>query len=281
MTLADGRVLSYGEYGDPAGKPVIYAHGWPSAQVDWALFDLDHTRAARLGLRILAPDRPGYGTSTPKPRRTLLDWSDDVRELADALNLDKFGLLGYSAGGPFMLATAYRLPERVSAAVLVDALAPLTVPGATTDMHRMVRLQYTLAHRLPSLFRFFMGQSARRSDAQLMAGFSRLMPISDRAVMDRPDVQRIFLMMVREAGKQGWDAAALEGRLLDRPWGFEPKSARVPVQLWQGAVDTNVPPAMARSLASALPKCEVHFLPGEGHMSMPVNHAEEMLAAFV
>ena len=97
IKLKDGRMLGYAEYGAPEGKPVFYFHGFPSSRLDWPLFDTDAI-AARLNARIIAVDRPGMGLSDFKRARKLLDWPDDVIELADALQVDRFAVLGISGG---------------------------------------------------------------------------------------------------------------------------------------------------------------------------------------
>src|SRR5438309_1811387 len=109
IKLRDGRTLAYAEYGDPAGTPVIFFHGTPGSRLMAAPAWKDES----LGLRIIAPDRPGFGLSTYRPNRTILNWASDVAELADALKLDKFIVAGVSGGGPHSLACAHELPDRV------------------------------------------------------------------------------------------------------------------------------------------------------------------------
>ena len=84
IKLKDGRMLAYVEYGAPEGKPVVYFHGFPGTRLDWPLVDVDDS-ATELKARIIAVDRPGTGLSDFKPDRKILDWPDDVTELADAL----------------------------------------------------------------------------------------------------------------------------------------------------------------------------------------------------
>ena len=54
------------------------------------------------GIRIIAPDRPGLGLSTRLPGRQIADWPNDVRELADALGIARFAVIGISGGGPYV-----------------------------------------------------------------------------------------------------------------------------------------------------------------------------------
>lgn len=112
IKLADGRMLGYDEHGDPQGKPVIFMHGFPGSRFDWPLFDPDDS-AMDLKARLIAVDRPGMGLSDFKKRREILDWPDDVSELADKLQLDQFAVLAISGGGPYGEACAFKIPGGV------------------------------------------------------------------------------------------------------------------------------------------------------------------------
>lgn len=87
IILKDGRTLGYSEYGNPQGKPVFFLHGWPSSRMH---AENMAEAAKKLQVRLIAPDRPGIGLSDIKPERTLLDFPDDIVELADQLKLKIF-----------------------------------------------------------------------------------------------------------------------------------------------------------------------------------------------
>ena len=131
IALQDGRWLAYAEFGDPAGRPVLFFHATPGYRLNPWLTDAELRSA---GVRLIAADRPGVGRSTPQPRRVLLDWPDDVRQLADALGLERFAVVGFSNGGPHAAACAYKLGPRVSATALVAPLPPLDAPGAVRQL---------------------------------------------------------------------------------------------------------------------------------------------------
>src|SRR5437899_8680089 len=95
IRLADGRQLGFAEYGDLRGRPLFYFHGWPSSRLEPRT---GQNICAGLGVRMIAPDRPGYGLSDFKPRRTIPDWVSDVQELADHLDVKRFAVLGVSGG---------------------------------------------------------------------------------------------------------------------------------------------------------------------------------------
>jgi len=142
--LADGRTLSYAEYGDSSAEPVFYFHGWPGARYEGEMFMYPK-------IRLIAVERPGMGYSDFKAGRTLLDWADDVGELADILGINRFGVLGFSGGSPYAIACAYRMPERLIATIVVNGLDPLTIPNAMDGLSLQHRFVFHLARRAPYL----------------------------------------------------------------------------------------------------------------------------------
>src|SRR5690242_4253772 len=93
IRLKDGRKLGYAEYGDPKGKPLFFFHGFPTSRFHAKRTD---QAAKELGIRVIAPDRPGFGLSDFQIGRTLLDFPDDVLELANYLGIKKFVVEGVS-----------------------------------------------------------------------------------------------------------------------------------------------------------------------------------------
>ena len=120
ITLQDGRHLAYAIWGDPEGQPAVLCHGAPASR----MFTPDPALTAKIGLRLITIDRPGYGRSTAKTGRTILDWVGDLSELVGLLDLHSFSMVAHSAGGPYALACATQLPQirRIS---LVSSVAPL------------------------------------------------------------------------------------------------------------------------------------------------------------
>jgi pimeloyl-ACP methyl ester carboxylesterase len=125
-TLSDGRVLSYAEFGDPTGYPLIFFHGFPSCRLEaWFLDPI----VQRKGIRLIAPDRPGFGRSTFQPNRHFFHYPSDIQALADHLEVDKFAILGGSGGGPYALACAKDTPGRLSAVGLFASAGPWEIEG--------------------------------------------------------------------------------------------------------------------------------------------------------
>jgi hypothetical protein len=125
MQLADGRTLAYEDYGDPDGQPVVFTHGFGDSRL---IRNPDDALTASLGVRVIAPDQPGVGGSSPKPGRKMIDWGPDVQELADHLGIDEFAVAGHSGGGPHTLAIAYHLPDRAPKGVLASPVGDFDDP---------------------------------------------------------------------------------------------------------------------------------------------------------
>ena len=264
VTLRDGRELAYAEYGDSQGVPVFFFHGLPSCRLMHP--DAETTRA--LGVRLLTADRPGFGRSDPKPRRTLLDWAGDVSDLADSLELHRFAVVGPSGGGPFVAACACKLAPRITHAAILGGSGPLGAPGALDGMAAERRIGYILAQRAPALLPLVvrLRGDPRRDPERFFANYTRHNPPADQELLARPEVRQMFLASYREATRQGIDAFAHELKLVSRPWGFQLQDIRVPVTIWQGDADNSTPIGMARAMAEAIPHASLRILPGEGHL---------------
>jgi pimeloyl-ACP methyl ester carboxylesterase len=255
-TLPDGRVLSYLELGDPRGAAVMILDG-PGSR---ALARAAAPAAGELGIRLIAPDRPGFLHSTPQPDRTIVDWGADATALADILVIEDFGLLGQSAGTPFALVVAARAPDRVSAVALCGAIVPLGDAGALDGVSGPMKPLFVLARRAPWAVRPLLGL-ARNPDRAADRALKDLPP-KDAAAMERPELLALHRETTAEIMR--FPAAfAREVRLVARPWGFDLADVEAPVGLWVGSEDRTHPPGMSEKLATRLPHAdEVHVVAG-------------------
>lgn len=280
LRLKDGRLLGYAEYGDPDGKPLVFFHGMPGSRLSAQLGD---AVAKKLGVRIIAPDRPGYGLSDFQPGRTILDWPDDVVELADALNIERFPVGGVSGGGPYATACAFKIPDRLTAAGIISGVGPFDVPESTQGMSRQNRLLFGAARRVPWLVNlpmWLMALGARRFADQFLSLTMRALPEPDKAILSRPEIRPLFVQDAVEAFRSGGRGAAWEAVLYARPWGFRLEDITMEVHLWQGEIDVNVPPTMGRYQADAIPNCKATFYPGQAHLLL-IDRMEEILGSLV
>ncbi|HSR52780.1 MAG TPA: alpha/beta hydrolase [Acidobacteriota bacterium] len=277
MELEDGRRLGYQIFGDPQGRPVYYHHGWPGSRLESGLLA---PYARPLNIALVAADRPGMGLSDFQPGRKPIDWPQDVRQLADHLGHSRFGLLGISGGGPYALACAYALADRVTSACVVSGMGPHDSPGGTAAMAWWHRLAMPLAKRLPLLMRPLFALTAwgaKGCPPCVLVAARTFMPAPDRTVLRRPDFSEIVGPHVREIFRQGWRGPAHDGEIYLDGWGFELEEVTTPVHLWHGELDVSVPAAFGRAVAQRLPNCQARFDPYEAHLSMVTNHVEDIL----
>jgi pimeloyl-ACP methyl ester carboxylesterase len=212
--------------------------------------------AARLGLRWVSVARPGHGRSSSRPGRSVASVAADIAVVADHLGIDRFAVVGHSAGAPHALACAALLPERVLAAVAIGTFAPCDT--ADLDWYAHLDPAATLSLR------------AATQGREHKLDFERT----------HPDLRWLFPPVDLEALDQGWfpdqgtvGAAAVEARTDDHialvtPWRFDPADARCPTVLLHGEADTFVPATHARALGTAMPQAEKWVSPVDGHISI-------------
>lgn len=282
IQLSDGRTLGFAEYGSTEGDALFYCHGYPGSRFEAGVLD---GIGRETGTRIISPDRPGMGLSTFQPGRTFLDWPDDVAELADHLQIDRFAVVGISGGGPYALACACKMPDRLVSCGVVSGMGPLEL--GTAGMSRSNRLIFFCARRLPWLLTPLFKAMARslgneEKTRKTMAKTMQHMVRPDREALQAFGVEDMFAATAAESFRQGARGAAYEGRLYGRPWDFRLEELDFqPLYLWHGELDQNVPVGMARGMASRVAHCQATFYPDEGHISAPLNHQRDILSALL
>jgi pimeloyl-ACP methyl ester carboxylesterase len=264
--LPNGRRIGFAEWGSLDGFPVFLLHGTPGSR-RW--FTQDDPVAHQLGLRLITPDRPGYGLSTPLARRCVLDYPEDIKLLADYLGINHFSVIGVSGGSAYAAACASLLAPRVVSAGLVAGVAEFDRGRIPTGMCRENRFAFLLSRYFPCLLRqgLLMGRKLMEVAPQryiegVEKNISHLCA-SDQKVMRGEGAQ--VLMHLREAFRQNVREAAAEPALLMRPWGFRLADIAVPVHLWHGTDDTLAPIGPVQKMAEQIPHCKRHFLEGKGH----------------
>jgi pimeloyl-ACP methyl ester carboxylesterase len=258
VRLDDGRVIGIRETGVADGWPLFVFHGTPSSRLA-PLSDADPEGTRAAGVRVIVLERPGFGISSPRPRRRILDWPDDVAQVADALGIRSFAAAGMSGAGPYLAACAHELQDRVRTVAMLGVVCPLDAPGVLEAMTLRRRLMYGALPYAP--------YAAPLLGLLGPTGVSRLMtadvPPCDRAILAR--IAESYAAMKREAFRQGPSAFVTDLALAARPWGFHLEDIRVPVHVWHGELDVSTPPAMGRHLAATIPGASLHLVPGEGH----------------
>lgn len=275
MRLYDGRRLSYAEYGDPEGKPVFLFHGLFGSRLQ---YPAGETIAAELGLRLIVPDRPGHGYSDLKKDRSLLDWPDDLIQLADHLELEKFSVLSYVAGGSYALACAYKIPERIEKLVIVSGRGS-TVDGEYEGLSRD-RFFLAMARKAPALFRQFMKITTAGLFKDPIKGLElryHELCQEDRQLITSDQTNReMYAAALIESLRQGSEGPAYDVIAMVKPWEFSTGDIAMHIRFWHGVEDRQFPLHTAQQLVDELPHCDATFVPNIGSMLI-IKHWDEIL----
>lgn len=282
VELPDGTVIGYAELGDPAGPPVMYLHGSPSSRLEIGLPGIREA-AEHLGVRVLAPDRPGMGVATFR-RYSIADYPHLVRSFADALGVARFAVMGVSGGGKFACACAWVLPDRVTRVAIVSSTCSFDLPGARATWNAEDRRLYGIAGRAPWLVRLYLAKVARdlrRDSDALFASVERSVGAADSEVLAVPGFREALDRNTAEAFRQGGRGPAHDLTLEARPWGLPLEQIEVPIGIWHGEEDRVVSPEQGRILARTLPEATEHLVPGEGHFSLITRHAAAVMQSLL
>ncbi len=279
--LQDGRRLGFAEFGAPGGRPVILFHDlWGNRSVRHP----DDSILKRLDIRLIGVDRPGYGSSTRKPGRGLMDVVDDVMLLGKALKLERFAVLGFSAGGPYALACAWRFPQIVTRASVVACWPPLDHPRGFRAMHPLYGRIFQLAAGNEALFRLilrgFLTFDGQRPAEQYIRELGSSLARSDQAALSNIDLFVSRRNMWEELRSAGSEPLADEIISLTRPWGYHLQSIRAPVDIWWGEDDRFCSPVIGARMAQMISKATPHCESQAGHLLL-YSHWEAILRALI
>ncbi|MFF8832761.1 alpha/beta fold hydrolase [Streptomyces sp. NPDC015131] len=263
----DGRHLMVERLGDPKGRPVFLLHGTPGSRLGPAPRGMV---LYQRGMQLIAYDRPGYGGSDRLAGRSVADVAADVADIADALGLERFAVVGRSGGAPHALACAALLPHRVTRTAALVTLAPRDADGLDwfEGMAASNVTEYTHATQNPDGVAARLTPRAdaiRRDPVRLLDDLRRELTASDRMVVADAGVRSMLLRNYQEAlrtSAYGWidDALAFCG-----PWGFDPADIPGEVLLWHGEQDVFSPVGHSRWLARRIPYATAVLEPSAAH----------------
>jgi pimeloyl-ACP methyl ester carboxylesterase len=268
VAVRGGRRLSFAEFGVPRGAAVVWMHGTPGARrqvpLEARLFAEEHD------LRIIGVDRPGIGSSTPYLYSNVLEWTGDLVELCDVLDIDTLHVIGLSGGGPYALAAGAALPDRVHGVGVLGGVAPTQGPDAISG--GLVTLAPYVAPLL-SLTRvplgFLMAQAirlVRPVAGPILDGYAAVQPRGDKELLARPEFRAMFLDDLLNGSRFQVSAPLADIVLFTRHWGFDAADVQVPVHWWHGDSDHIIPHAHGVHLAARLPHARFTTISGESHL---------------
>ena len=266
------RTLTVYDEGDPSGPAVLVHHGTPGAGPPYAEWVQD---ASARGLRFVAYDRPGYGSSTPAPGRTIADAAQDAAAIMDALGVREFATWGVSGGGPHALACAALLGDRVTAACTIGGVAPFDAAGLNyfRGMGEDNIVEFGLAmggreHITPFISDAAAGMLGNLAD--LAASIQTLVAAPDQVALGGPlgawwaeSLKASF-----SVSPQGW----IEDELaFVQPFGFDIAAISLPMLIVHGHLDQFVPLSHGEWLAHTVPGAHSWLLEDEAHLSLLIN----------
>ena len=268
VAVRGGRRLSFAEFGAPRGAAVVWMHGTPGARrqvpIEARAFADEHD------LRIIGVDRPGIGSSTPHLYDDVLDWTGDLAELCDVLDIDTFRVIGLSGGGPYALAAGAAFPDRVHGVGVLGGVAPTQGPDAISG--GLVTLAPYVAPLLslsrgPLSFAITRAIKVVRPVAgRILDGYAAVQPRGDKELLARPEFRAMFLDDLINGARFQVSAPLADIVLFARHWGFDAADVTVPVRWWHGDADHIVPHAHGVHVASRLPDAVFATIDGESHL---------------
>lgn len=281
IRLRDGRSLGYRVTGDPVGRPVLLTHGTPGSRLIHVASDAD-LRA--WGIRLIQPDRPGFGLSTPAPQMEYSGYRADIEQLLDHLKVSKTAVIGWSAGTPWALALAATLGPRVTRTAVVGALMTPDDERLRTKTPLTALLFVWSARHWPNAaHRMLDGLAAEweKDPESFFRGQNLKNPKVDLDIIFRPEVADSLKRSNAETFRYGIQPI-LDGELrrMGKPWEIDWKAIRVPVRFWHGLADAATPPLGSRILAERIPGATVIEPPGEGHFLI-IPRAREIFSWLV
>jgi pimeloyl-ACP methyl ester carboxylesterase len=281
VRTADGRTLAYAETGDSGGAPIFVFHGVPGSRSDFErLFGGDVLAGS--GVRAIGIDRPGFGASDFQPDRRFDDWPADVASVADHLGIDRFGVLGYSAGGPYALASARALPDRLTFAGIVSGVGPAETPRFRDGMGKTDAIMTRLARLAPPLARLAITaatKQAERSPEKFSRSFDKELSPPDLEIHKEPATRQALRAIFLESTRRGPAGVVHDYRIWARPSGLPLEEVDFPMRVWHGDADAIVPMHHAEYVVGRLANAELTVLPGVGHLHTLERWREFLSAA--
>jgi pimeloyl-ACP methyl ester carboxylesterase len=281
FVLADGRNLDLRVAGPDDGPALVYIHGTPSS----AAFPSDIGGAALArGMRLVSWSRAGYATSSRRVGRTVADSVSDAAEVLDHLGIESAYAVGWSGGGPHVLACAALLPQRFRAIASLAGVAPYVESQGSLDwlagmgQDNIDEFGASIEGET-ALRRYLEPQGAGLRTVQadgIVDAMASLLPEADRRHLTGALGDELALSF-REAVALSVDGWLDDDLAFVREWGFDLGSLDLPVTVWQGSDDLMVPFAHGEWLAAAIPGATARLITGDGHLSIGIGRAAEIV----
>jgi pimeloyl-ACP methyl ester carboxylesterase len=278
IAVGDDRQIGFAEFGDPQGRAVFWLHGTPGARRQIPMEA--RVYAEQRQIRLIGVDRPGIGSSTPYQYDTIFAFAEDLRTIADTLGIDRFEVIGLSGGGPYTLACAAALPDRVVAAGVLGGVAPVrgvdAIGGGISTLISVAAPVVQIAGAPLRLAASTLIRLIRPVAEPALYAYAAISPEADRQLLVRPEFRAMFLDDLLNGSRKQLAAPFADVVVFARDWGFRLDEVKVPVRWWHGDRDHIVPFEHGQHVVSRLPDAQLTHLPGESHLA-GLGRAEEIL----
>ncbi|HTI76963.1 MAG TPA: alpha/beta hydrolase [Mycobacterium sp.] len=282
IAVGDDRQIGFAEFGDPQGRAVFWLHGTPGARRQIPMEA--RVYAEQRQIRLIGVDRPGIGSSTPYQYDTVFAFAEDLRTVADTLGIDKFEVIGLSGGGPYTLACAAAMPDRVIAAGVLGGVAPVRgadgIAGGVSTLISAAAPIVEIAGGPLRLAASTLIRLIRPVAEPALYAYARISPEADRQLLVRPEFKAMFLDDLLNGSRKQLAAPFADVVVFARDWGFRLDEVKVPIRWWHGDRDHIVPFEHGQHVVSRLPDAQLTHLPGESHLA-GLGRAEEILDTMV
>jgi len=282
IAVGDDRQIGFAEFGDPQGRAVFWLHGTPGARRQIPMEA--RVYAEQRQIRLIGVDRPGIGSSSPYQYDTVFAFAEDLRTIADTLGIDRFEVIGLSGGGPYTLACAAAMPDRVVAAGVLGGVAPVrgadAIGGGVSTLITAAAPVVEVAGAPLRLVASQLIRLIRPVAEPALYAYARISPEADRRLLVRPEFKAMFLDDLLNGSRKQLAAPVADVVVFARDWGFRLDEVKVPIRWWHGDRDHIVPFEHGQHVVSRLPDAQLTHLPGESHLA-GLGRAEEILGTMV
>jgi len=269
IAVGEDRQIGFAEFGNPQGRAVFWLHGTPGARRQ--IPTEARAFASRKNIRLIGIDRPGIGSSTPHQDENVLGFTDDLRTIADTLGINRFAVIGLSGGGPYTLATAAAMPDRVVMAAVLGGVAPLIgEDGISSGLMELAKVVRPILEVADTPIRWVAGSLMKLIGpfgSPALDLYARISPDGDRNLLSRPEFKAMFLDDLLNGSRKQLAAPFADIVVFARDWGFRLEDIKVPVRWWHGDADHIVPYAHGEHAVARIADAQMYTLPGESHLA--------------
>lgn len=277
LTVTNGRRIGFRVRGDQSARPIVWFHGQPGSRIEADLVDVGELETANA--RIVAFDRPGMGRSDLVPAQDMTIDVLDALAVADHLGIERFAVIGVSAGGPMALALAATHPERVTRVVLSSGAGPYDDEAfmSAEDIEEYRQLRTDGAESMRKDYEAGRASMLAQPAARLATWVAEFPDVERRWATTGPGVA-ILVADICEGLRQGYRGWLRETEVRCLPWSFDPESITVPVHAFHGERDAWELLSDTERIIARIPVATLTVLP-EGNHFAPLLDAAVLLSA--